>query len=300
MQASVRQIEMVRLASKRKSDVVWEKALNDADLSSYSKMTKLLLEDPLRISQLDAHRLGAYMVDVIHNKKHTDLKKFLQAGVSPDMVDYYKSPLLSLCVYAKNEEGARILLQYGAAPNKRDANKHTPLALAAYYKRKTILFDLLMAGAYDQTLLPSLLKMEKHKNMARYLLDVISSHPIPAVSWGRLCTEKNMKPVDFTVVPKLLPYKMSPLKAAFKCGHLRLIEHAFDEQLMILEKNPSNRNALLTVLAILKHPSTCVVDMQMKLARALFFNESGRCRFAFVDALQNGLDRTHRIYKRVE
>jgi hypothetical protein len=76
-----------------------------------------------------------------------ELSAYVQAGVSPDLVNHKGESLLMLAAYHGRAEAVRMLLAHGADPNLPNDRGQTPLAGAVFKSEPEVIRLLVAAGA---------------------------------------------------------------------------------------------------------------------------------------------------------
>lgn len=271
---------------QKSEEQLFNEALNQTYRSKYTQVARFLEKHPLWVFKIDSYMQSVYMNDVVEKKDHANIVRFINAGISPNILDYYGCPLLARAILNHATETVKVLLQCGSDPEKCDKNHLSPLHYACVLKKKEMIKLLVSAGAsLDRYMLDKLLSAGTHNDIVSYIWQLVDENPVLASSEGSLYTNNFSRPIDFTVCySRSVTGKITPLHALLKNKHFDVALTIFKSLIDEIEKDPSNKRAAIAALVILKHP---MHDNRTKaiLGRTLIFDSNGRVRDSFMERL---------------
>ena len=274
------------LFPQKSEEQLFSEALNQTYRSKYAQFAQFLEKHPLWVFKIDPCMQAVYMNDVIEKKDHTSIVRFVNAGISPDIPDYYGCPLLTRAILNHSTETVKVLLQCGSDPEMCDKNRLCPLHYACVLKKKEMIKLLVSAGAsLDKYTLDKLISAGSYNDIILYVWRLVNENPILAASKGLLYTNNLSNAIDFTVCySRSVTGKITPLHALLKNKHIDMALIVFKRLIDDIEKDQNNKRAAIAALAILKHPMHDDRSKAM-LGEALIFDSNGRTRDFFIQRL---------------
>lgn len=269
---------------------LFNEAIDQTYRLEYSPLAHFLEKYPLWVLKINPYMISLYMNEVVEKKDHDNIVRFVNAGFSPDMTDFYGYPLLTRAVLNHATKTVKVLLQCGADPEKCDKNGFPPLYYACVLKKKEMIRLLTNAGAsLGRYAFNKLLAAGTHNDIISYIWKLVGEDPVLAASEGSLCINNPSISIDFTVCySRFQTGKITPLGALLKNKHTDMALILFQSFIDEIEKNKNNKRAAIAALAVLKHP---LHNDRTKaiLGKALIFDSNGCMRDLFVQRILHKL-----------